>query len=270
MKKQEWDKYYTNRDIALECIQTIDDDYDLWLEPSAGNGSFLHQIQGTKLGLDIAPDAEDVVEQDFYTWTPNGFPCSICTIGNPPFGANSKDAIAFFKRAAKFSACIAFIVPLSWTKRSVQNRLPLTWSIETEWILPPNIFKRVAKNGNLVDFSYPCVWQVWKPCKIKRRRPLRLSKYVHDEWEWCTRTEATHAVRRTGNHAGKIWKIEDFTGADQGTYFIKVSNEVAEQLKDLYEEFNKAAKCSAYPSLGKVEMIEIYIEYIGNIIMNGS
>jgi len=51
MKKQEWDKYYTNRDIALECIQTIDDDYDLWLEPSAGNGSFLHQIQGTKLGI---------------------------------------------------------------------------------------------------------------------------------------------------------------------------------------------------------------------------
>ena len=40
-------------------------------------------------------------QQDFYTWTPNGFPCSICTIGNPPFGANSKDAIAFFKRAAK-------------------------------------------------------------------------------------------------------------------------------------------------------------------------
>jgi hypothetical protein len=45
------------------------------------------------------------------------------TISNPPFGRNNSLSIPFFNKAAKHSDYIAFIVPRSWRKWSVINRL---------------------------------------------------------------------------------------------------------------------------------------------------
>ena len=45
------------------------------------------------------------------------------TISNPPFGRNNSLSIPFFNRAAEHSEYIAFIVPRSWRKWSVINRL---------------------------------------------------------------------------------------------------------------------------------------------------
>jgi hypothetical protein len=45
------------------------------------------------------------------------------TISNPPFGRNNSLSIPFFNRAAGHSEYIAFIVPRSWRKWSVINRL---------------------------------------------------------------------------------------------------------------------------------------------------
>ena len=45
------------------------------------------------------------------------------TISNPPFGRNNSLSIPFFNKSAKHSDYIAFIVPRSWRKWSVMNRL---------------------------------------------------------------------------------------------------------------------------------------------------
>jgi hypothetical protein len=45
------------------------------------------------------------------------------TISNPPFGRNNSLSIPFFNRAAEVSDYVCFIVPRSWRKWSVTNRL---------------------------------------------------------------------------------------------------------------------------------------------------
>ena len=119
------DKFYTRPDIARQCIREIADwhQWSLVVEPSAGNGSFLANIHAaTKIGLDIAPEHPDVLRADFFEYVP---PVStrILVIGNPPFGKGGSLAIRFFNHAATFAHTIAFIVPRTFRRISVQNKL---------------------------------------------------------------------------------------------------------------------------------------------------
>ena len=107
----ELDKFYTSPEVAKECISLIPDleTYSLIIEPSAGNGSFSNQLKC--LAFDIAPEAENIQQQDWLKVEP--FPeQSILVVGNPPFGNRSKLAKAFIKQSQKIGAeTIAFILP---------------------------------------------------------------------------------------------------------------------------------------------------------------
>lgn len=54
------DKFYTKPEIAFHCLEVLKskvdfDSFELFLEPSAGNGSFLLQLPPEKrMGLDIS------------------------------------------------------------------------------------------------------------------------------------------------------------------------------------------------------------------------
>lgn len=95
------------------------------IEPSGGTGAFLDAAR--TLGLnkflswDIEPKHIDVASGDFLQQD-----LSLTggvTLGNPPFGRNNSLSIPFFNHAADHSDFIAFIVPRSWRKWSVTNRL---------------------------------------------------------------------------------------------------------------------------------------------------
>lgn len=57
--KVDYDKFYTKEAVAIDCLRSIDlKEYDLIIEPSAGNGSFLKNIKHeNKVGLDIKPES---------------------------------------------------------------------------------------------------------------------------------------------------------------------------------------------------------------------
>ena len=69
------DQFYTNTDIAQECIDTIDvSKYDIVVEPSAGMGAFYNLIDHpNKIGIDIEPKCSGVIKQDFLEWNLNEF-----------------------------------------------------------------------------------------------------------------------------------------------------------------------------------------------------
>jgi len=96
------------------------------LEPAGGTGSFVTAAKelGAKkvLSFDIEPKADGVILADFLTNEIKGITDAV-TISNPPFGRNNSLSIPFFNKAAKHSQYIAFIVPRSWRKWSVINRL---------------------------------------------------------------------------------------------------------------------------------------------------
>ena len=71
MTKIELDKYYTPLHIAKYCVEKTKEILGVeniteYLEPSAGNGSFLQFLTDKKcLAFDIAPEHENIIEQDY-------------------------------------------------------------------------------------------------------------------------------------------------------------------------------------------------------------
>jgi predicted RNA methylase len=126
-KSKDLDKFYTHPDIAKKFVDIIDNifplkNFDLILEPSAGNGNILQYLPENSIGLDIEPEAENIIKQDFFEYQSPYDPIfnniKIACIGNPPFGSGYMNPLAkaFFNHAATFSDLIAFIVPAKWNR----------------------------------------------------------------------------------------------------------------------------------------------------------
>ncbi|MFM8927173.1 MAG: hypothetical protein ACKOFA_03105 [Rhodoluna sp.] len=124
------EQFYTPKDIALtltkKVIEVIGPITDIAvLEPAGGTGSFVSAAQalGAKkvLSFDIEPKMSVVSKADFLTAELDL--SDALTLSNPPFGRNNSLSIPFFNKAAQHSNYIAFIVPRSWRKWSVINRL---------------------------------------------------------------------------------------------------------------------------------------------------
>ena len=124
------EQYYTPRELASELVSKVkrfvpDFSSRTVLEPAGGTGAFVEAAKsaGAKrvLSIDIEPKHSGVNKGD-YLVSELKLKDAI-TISNPPFGRNNSLSIPFFNRAADSSEFIAFIVPRSWRKWSVMNRL---------------------------------------------------------------------------------------------------------------------------------------------------
>ena len=125
---RELDKFYTKDVVARQCIRFFESSTGIdfatsesdIIEPSAGAGAFLDHLPTTALAYDLAPEDPRVQCQDFLDLNRD---TPAIVIGNPPFGKASRLAVKFFNHAARFASHIAFIVPRTFEKASIQNRL---------------------------------------------------------------------------------------------------------------------------------------------------
>jgi predicted RNA methylase len=130
------EQYYTPKHLAQSLTEVLFSFLDApherqFLEPAGGTGSFIEALGdlGAKsiTSLDTHPKHPKVMQGDFL-----GLQSSISdfvTVSNPPFGRNNALSIPFFNHAANISTHIAFLVPRSWRKWSVQNRLDLRFHL---------------------------------------------------------------------------------------------------------------------------------------------
>lgn len=125
------EQFYTPQELALRLTAKLIDvvgplDGKTVLEPAGGTGSFVQAAKqlGAKkvISFDIEPKADSVIRADFLDADLSKVSQAV-TVSNPPFGRNNSLSIPFFNKAAKQSEIIAFIVPRSWRKWSVLNRL---------------------------------------------------------------------------------------------------------------------------------------------------
>ena len=101
-KKNLNDKFYTKDIVVKNIISLINlNEYDLIIEPSAGNGSFLNYIDKYNyIELDIYPEDNRIIKQDWFNFDLSNYKYNKClVIGNPPFGNQSKLAISFINKA---------------------------------------------------------------------------------------------------------------------------------------------------------------------------
>lgn len=124
------EQYYTPLQLANELVLDLLDNHPSlkakpFLEPSGGTGSFIKALQEQGitdiLSFDIHPKHPGVKRADFLEQKLKR--SDYVAIGNPPFGRNNQLSVPFFNHAANFTSHIAFLVPRSWRKWSVINRL---------------------------------------------------------------------------------------------------------------------------------------------------
>tara|TARA_B100001063_G_scaffold245315_1_gene280657 strand:- start:933 stop:1709 length:777 start_codon:yes stop_codon:yes gene_type:complete len=252
------DQFFTNSDIVDSCINTINfNDYDIIIEPSAGDGAFYNKIIGEKIGIDLDPKIEGLIQQDYLTF--NRFiefniEEKILVIGNPPFGKNSSLALKFFNHSAIFADTIAFILPKTFRKASVINRLSEKFNLVLETKLPKNSFH--LPDGKVYDV--PCVWQVWKSGTI---RPKIQTKTKHKDFEFVeNKSQADFVVQRVGVRAGYTHK--DFTKAKSSHYWIRGNDSVYQIMREIDWDYDDSPKydTAGNPSITKDDLIKKYIK----------
>jgi len=163
------DQFYTTPAVAASCyghlVSRVNlDDYDVVLEPSAGTGSFFNLLPVDKrVGLDVEPKHDGIRQQDYFSFVPEQNQKYI-VVGNPPFGRVCRTAVRFFNHSAAFADCIAFIIPRTFKRTSVQNRLSLDFRLEFNEDLPlrPCCFTPAM--------GAKCCFQIWKRTTVPRQK----------------------------------------------------------------------------------------------------
>ncbi|WP_171235834.1 hypothetical protein [Ruegeria sp. HKCCA6837] len=200
------DRYYTKPQIAEDLVRglashleelKLDVDFEKVIEPSAGAGAFLDPLKTLGrpvIALDIAPADAGIQSVDFFDYK-NTKPAAY--VGNPPFGNAAHLATRFFNHAAHNAAeIIAFIVPQTFRKASIKDRLHRMFHLSLDM--------DVAKNAFLLDGEerdVPCAFQVWRRTStIRLLATLKSSRWI----EFTDPKKGDYAIRRIGRDAGQL------------------------------------------------------------------
>lgn len=173
------EQFYTPSDLAHTLVEYVEKTVGTIagrtiLEPAGGTGSFIDAVKarGAKkvISFDIEPLFDEVLLGDFLEQ--QVIETGLITISNPPFGRNNSLSIPFFNHAAKFSDAICFIVPRSWRKWSVTNRLDLSFELVFDKDLDIDY---VDADGDLISEKnrLATCFQIWKRTD-SQRSPVRI------------------------------------------------------------------------------------------------
>lgn len=262
------DQFYTKPDFAIKYFNILKNkiklnDYDILLEPSAGTGSFYKLFNKNKrIGIDLDPKYKDIVKLDFFDYIPQKNKTYI-VIGNPPFGRVSSIAVKFFNKSAEYSNAIAFIIPRTFKRVSVQNKLNLYFHlIYTEDVpLKPCCFSP--------KMNAKCCFQIWIKKKIKRKKIIYNSS--HKDFNFVkmgpkdNKNQPTvpknvdFALKAYGSNCGKIQIINLNKLRPKSWHWIKSNIDCNILIKNFKKIDYKISKDTVrQDSIGRKELVHLY------------
>lgn len=246
MAKIAFDKYYTPPTVARWCIEKT---YEILgkenikeiLEPSAGSGSFSHQMPGC-LAYDLYPQHEYIEQADFTTLEMDYKPGRLF-IGNPPFGGSTGKLIKeFYNKCCDNGDYIAFILPSSyyWNYRRLY-RFEIVYSciIETPYTNEKlkTSFTIYKRNDAKKD---------WRPEK-KALKDITIKKYGRQNQKKDEKTKPVHASVDPYDICVNLWgqpllKTKPYKHVYTAT--IKINNQLLKEeiltaLQWAYEEHQR-------------------------------
>jgi Eco57I restriction-modification methylase len=170
-------------------------------------------------------------------------------IGNPPYGKNSSLAVKILNKCCDLTDTIHFVLPRTFRKTSILNRVDPRLSLVQDITVPDNEFP---------DSIIPC-----RQVRIKQdryRTPIAVQT-SHEDLEFTTKQRANVCVGRVGGGpCGKVF-VDGFERRSINShYFIRAKDQsVIDRLLGLSEKFRQAASQTVgVPSLSKDELIAIY------------
>lgn len=191
---KKFDQFYTKIEIAKEVLEetllilkklNYKKDNILFVEPSAGNGSFIEVIRNKKmpfLAYDIDVKKEYIKKNNFLTQDiSKDLPIKdkVVIIGNPPFGKRAKLAIDFINTAFKYTDTVAFILPLQFNKYSAQKEINHSANLVFHKKLNEKSFIYLEK-----EYSVRCCLQVWtKKTNLQDLRIRKAPQIEHQDFK---------------------------------------------------------------------------------------
>lgn len=271
VRKTGLDKFYTIPTISEKCIETIGSKYDwnkwdLVIEPSAGNGSFLKKIPtAKKIGIDIAPEDTDIIKMDFFDYKPPTDLKNFLVVGNPPFGRVSSLAVKFFNHSAEWCSVIAFIIPKTFRRVSLQNRLNMKFHLLHDEDIP----------SSPCSFNPPmqvkCCFQIWE--RREEDRDFIKLPTKHSDWDFISHGPddnngqptppkgADFALLAYGGKCGKIINTNLDTLSPKSYHWIKSKISVPILIERFYSlDYSLSKDTARQNSIGRGELVKLYSE----------
>lgn len=274
------DKFYTKADLAkslyFKTLKTLNlTGEELFLEPSAGSGNFSKLLKNVE-AYDLKPEDSNIIQADFLKTELNRN--DYISIGNPPFGSRCGLAIDFFEKCAKHSKAIAFVVPVTFLKWSVQSLLNEDFSLVYSEQLDENSFTFMNE-----DFELRCCFQIWvrksdfpnmEDLRIKSRPSIShpefkiwqhnategSRKYLEEQWEIAVWRQGYKDYNKTFSRKDYDWLKEQVYTTNLQFFYIQPLTEKARMVISKMD-FEKLAKRNmSTPGFGKGDFVAYYQE----------
>jgi hypothetical protein len=180
-------------------------------------------------------------------------------VTNPPFGRNNSLSIPFFNRAARYADVIAFIVPRSWRKWSVLNRLDDSFELIDDWNLDIDYVNELGDYAHGVGNLRTCV-QVWKRLEANTR--LTVSVANHGFIRKSSPKDADVAFTLFGHTCGKVETDFDRVPNSTKTFFRLLRDDALTALNSV--DYSRFFMHTAYTeALSFVEINYLLNEWAG-------
>ncbi len=249
------DQFFTKEDVAKHLVETLGSIvdfsyYDHIIEPSAGDGSFSLLFDNCE-AYDIFPrhasiTKTDFLELDFVDYERQ----KTLIVGNPPFGKQSSLDLGFLRKTCEITDTVAFILPRSFKKDSMRDKVPLTHSCVFEMDLNSDSFE---KDG--VSREIQCVFQVW----IRKDRK-KSEQYCSKDFAFCSKDKAQFSFRRAGAKAGEISK--DVSNKNESSHYFIKTKENDDAIMKILESIDWTNISLNTVAVKSISTNEIYMKYL--------
>jgi predicted RNA methylase len=277
------DQYLTKPNVAAQCIDKVIQllknhdicaSFDLIIEPSCGTGAFVDLLlplvgapQLVYMDIDSRSPQHNHDYLDYQLTTQKGK--TYLTIGNPPFGQNSSLAMSFIKKAATYSDMIAFILPRTFCKDTLLNRIPRQFFLVHQHDLDCDSF---TFNGTDWHSQVSFVFQMWSKntfipqiITTTLAEPLRpLIPKINQTTDFYfirVPDEADIVVRRVGVTSGEVYDQPPEGFYKSNYHYLKLKNPARRErviaglkASQLQSKFNAASM----PSITQTELCLAY------------
>ena len=223
-RKNSTEQFYTLPEVALDFASEVVKIYGKdakFIEPCGGRGAFVDALisLGVKpdriTAFDIDPKHNLVHKKDFLNDDLGFIEPNQIVLTNPPYGRACSLAIKFFNKCAALKVrSVAFLVPSSFHKVAISDRLDLNFDIRT-YRKAPNVSFYTDKDGANDRGRLSTEFQIWERKNEKRvkRKFLRHPWLEFVPWH-MVRSGASYdfCIRTHGSGCGQILD-KDYIGS---------------------------------------------------------
>lgn len=279
------DKFYTKMKISRYLIGLSSEVLELdlktypTLEPSAGGGAFSSQLDNC-IAYDIVPELDGIIQQDFLVDFPIPNVENRISIGNPPFGKKGKLALEFLNKCGKLSRAVCFILPSTFRRWSVQNRIDKELRLVCDKDLPLDSFEFNGKT-----YSLNCIFQIWTREMRQDLPDLRIvtrpqishpdlqiwqyngteenRKYLNENWDVAVYRQGYKDYSRVFTRETDFDEVKDIIMNTRiQMMLIKFNNEQAREIFGKMDLVKLSRNNLSTPGFGKADFIAEYGKYL--------